>query len=117
MASTRDKNSAANYCLEQKGLTKIRDNLAYYYAPNGHAYNPGFAEFYIASHMPNDILSYNPTDIESSLLGINSNNLVNPMPQVVPQLKKLPTVSFFDRQKVFHEDKCSESKNERPIIF
>ena len=117
MTSTRDKNSRGNYCLEQRAITKISDNLGYYYGPNGHGYNPALPELYRASHMPPDILSYNPTDIESSLFGINSNNLVDPMPEVVPRLKRLPTISFFDRQRVFTQGPIKESNNERPIIY
>jgi len=37
MAATRDKNSDGNYCLEQRSLDNIRNNLAYINGPNGHA--------------------------------------------------------------------------------
>ena len=92
MTSTRDKNSQGNYSLEQKAMRTVRENLGYYNGPNGHAYKPALPELYNISRIPADVLSSNPTDIESSLWGINSNNLVLPMPKVVPHLKSLPSV-------------------------
>ena len=35
MSSTRDINSKANYCLEQKTKAAIRDKLLFYNNPNG----------------------------------------------------------------------------------
>ena len=116
MTSTRDKNSTGNYCLEQKSLKQIRNNLAFYNSPNGHAYDPAFPELYMPSHMPSDILSNNPTDIESSLFGIGTNNLVNPNPEVVPSLRNLPTVSFFSRQPIILPKTIYSDNNQRPII-
>ena len=72
MTSTRDKNSNGNYCLEQRSLENIRNNLAYYNGPNGHAVNPALPESYLGGRMPSDNLAYNPTDIESVLFGIGS---------------------------------------------
>ena len=60
-------------------------------------------EFYNFSKVPSDVLSHNPTDIESSLWGINSTNLVTPAPSLVPNLKTLPTISFFDKPVVVNE--------------
>ena len=41
-----------------------------------------------------DALSGNPIEIESSLFGINSTNLVDPAPAVIPQLKTLRETKF-----------------------
>ena len=87
MACTRDKNSKGNYCLEQKSLENIRQNLAFYNAPNGHAYRPAFPELYNNGPMPADVLSCNNVDIESTLFGVGSCNLVNP---------KLKTVRYMN---------------------
>ena len=76
MANTRDKNSQANYTLEQKGLGQIRDHLLFINGPSGHGYNAAFPELYMNGKMPADNLSCNSVDIESRLFGININNLV-----------------------------------------
>lgn len=67
--------------------------------------------------MPPDNLSYNPTDIESVLFGIDSTNLVNPKAPVLPQLKTLPTVSFFQTQKLIMPNIVCEDNSQRPFIF
>lgn len=117
MTSTRDKNSPANYCLEQRGLKQTRDNLAFYNSPNGHAYYPALPRHYIPSHMPVDILSNNPIDIESSLFGIDSNNLVNPKCPVQPDLRYLPEVSFFSTPEIVKHEMVRQDKTQRPIIY
>jgi hypothetical protein len=45
-------------------------------------------------------LAYNYTDIESSLLGIGSTNLVKPLPNLVPHLKELKSLNIIDRLTV-----------------
>ena len=117
MASTRDINSSANYCLEQKGMETIRNNLMFYNGPNGRAVNPAFPKSYNIGHMPADNLSYNPVDIESSLFGIDSTNLVSPRAPVKPELKTVPTVSFFERQQVIMPNIVCEDNTQRPFIF
>ena len=116
MACTRDINSKANYCLEQKGLQRIRDNLTFYNAPNGHAYSPAFPALYNNGHVPADVLSCNNVDIESSLFGIDSCNLVNPNPPTVAQLKSLPTISFFNTPEIVMPQKVSQDNSQRPFI-
>ena len=116
MAATRDKNSSGNYCLEQRSLENIRNNLTYLNAPNGHAVNPALPVSYLGGYMPPDNLAYNPIDIESVLRGGGSTNLVNPKSLVVPQLKTLPTVSFFERQEVIMPQKVYPDNTQRPQI-
>ena len=116
MACTRDKNSKGNYCLEQKGLEHIRQNLTFYNAPNGHAYKPAFPELYNNGHVPADVLSCNNVDIESALFGIDSCNLVNPKPPTVAQLKSLPTTSFFDKPTVVMPNNVYQDNSQRPFI-
>ena len=117
MASTRDKNSKGNYSLEQRAIKKSQENLGYYYGPNGHAYRPAMPELYNFSRVPADVLSHNSVDIESSLWGINSTNLVTPQPDVVPNLKTLPSISFFDRPVVVKDPGCIKKNTDRPVIF
>jgi len=116
MTSTRDKNSSGNYCLEQRALENIRNNLAYINAPNGHAANPALPVSYLGGYMPPDNLSYNPTDIESVLFGVGSTNLVTQKADVLPLLKTLPEVSFFEREQVIMPKKVYQDNTQRPQI-
>ena len=105
MASTRDKNSMGNYLLEQRGINRTFENIS------------AFSELLRPSYMPPDNVCKNFIDVESQLLGINSNNLVNPNKEPVkPEIKNLPLISFFDREKVImpHDLKVD---NNRPFIM
>ena len=116
MAATRDINSKGNYCLEQRALENVRNNLAFYNAPNGHAYNTALPTSYLSGYMPPDNFSHNPTDIESELFGVGSTNLVTTKPPVYPELKTLDTVSFFERQRVIMPNNVYPDNNQRPFI-
>lgn len=113
---TRDKNSSANYCLEQKGLGQVRDHLLFINGPNGHAYNPAFPELYINGSMPPDNLSCNSVDIESRLFGINTNNLVNPAEPTKALLKSLPVKSFFEKPEIEKSIRIQQDTTQRPFI-
>lgn len=117
MACTRDINSKANYCLEQKGLQNIRDNILFINGPNGHAYNPAFPELYNNGRVPSNVLSCNPVDIESALFGIEANNLVEPREPTVAKLKNLPNTSFFQRPELITGKTVKEDNSQRPFIF
>jgi len=99
MASTRNNNTPGDYKLQQEVFTNNLDANLYKYGSNGMAYNTGLPSGGSAppSLMWRDALSENPIDIESSLFGINSTNLVTPQGPVVPQLKTLRETKFFDR--------------------
>jgi hypothetical protein len=98
MASTRNKNTKENYTLEQRSLHLARDYDLYKNAPNGPAYAPGLPEFgFNPSVMGRDTFAYNSIDIETALFGINSTNLVETQSPVVPNLKTLPEIKYFDR--------------------
>ena len=95
MASTRNKNTPGNFCLDNRQNVRIETWQLYKNGANGTAYdtrlpgnglNPG--------QLPWNTLSYNPADIESFLFGINSTNLVNPAPALTPELKYLNTAYF-----------------------
>jgi hypothetical protein len=116
MSNTRDKNSIENYNLEQNGMQKIRDNLLFINAQNGHAYNPAFPELYMNGKMPSDNLSCNSVDIESRLFGINTNNLVNPSGPFEAKLKSLSKISFFQRPYLEKSKKIYPDNSQRPFI-
>ena len=116
MASTRNKNSQHDYNLEQKENGDILSNrtfelrrTAYHTALPCAGINVG--------HMPNNVLSCNPTATESHLYGIGSTNLVNPKRGgFTPRIRKLPSVSFFDRMQTYLPEPLVVEDNQRPII-
>lgn len=113
MASTNNKNMKNEYCLEQRINDGIcNDRL---YEQRRTAYSNALPCFGVnVGYMPNNVLSFNATDIESSLYGVGSTNLVNQKKEMTPRLKKLPGVSFFDRpQSVLPEPLVIEN-NQRP---
>ena len=68
------------------------------------------------SHMPRDAFSYNPVEIETTLFGINSTNLVQPSKPACPELKQLQFVPFFDRQQVILPEPLVIEANQRPFV-
>ena len=116
MASTRNKNTRGNYCLDQKQNTGSESWQLYINGANGYAYdtklpgnglNPG--------QFPWSKLSHNPADIESFLFGINSTNLVNPAPPLVPDLICLKTANVFKTEPVIMPIPQAIPKNQRPF--
>ena len=65
--------------------------------------------------MPREAFSKNSVEIESSLFGINSTNLVNPQQPIVPELIKLPEVSYFKKIPMFIPEPLVVQKNQRPF--
>jgi len=114
MASTRNNNSRSDYCLQQRQF-----NLACHYNTNeiyGRAKEPAFASLGMTpTYMASETLSHNAVDIESSLRGIGSTNLAFDTPEIVPQLKKLPEKSFFDRVPLIMPRDLVVEKNQRPF--
>jgi hypothetical protein len=116
MASTRNKNTPGNYCLEQRQETGQESWRLYKNGANGTAYdtrlpgnglNPG--------QLPWTTLSHNPADIESFLWGINSTNLVNPAPPLTPQFKCLKTANVFETKPVIMPIPQAIPRNQRPF--
>ena len=115
MASTRNKNTPGNYCLEQKQYTHSRTYTLYPNSQYGEAYdtklpgnglNPG--------QIPGNKMSQNEPDIESFLFGINSTNLVNPAPTFVPELTRLGTSNIFKKDVIYVPEPLVVEKNQRP---
>jgi len=116
MASTRNNNTREDYLLQQKSYKTSRNYIDFKNSANGAAYKTALPVLGITpSHMPREAFSNNSVDIEGALFGINSTNLVNPQPTVVPSLKKLPEVSYFDRMRVIMPEPLVVEKNQRPF--
>ena len=116
MASTQNKNTKSDYCLQQRDFRGIFTHVTYVNAQNGRAYVDALPELgYLPTYMSRESFSKNSVDIESALFGINSTNLVDPQAPVVPELKTLPECSFFDRVPLIMPTPLVVEKNQRPF--
>jgi hypothetical protein len=116
MASTRNNNTFGNYLLQQRSYNESSQYLSYTNSANGYAYDtqlPGNG--ILTGQMPWNKLSNNAADIESFLFGINSTNLVNPEPPLVPELNQLTSVNIFEKEPVFIPEPLVVQKNQRPF--
>lgn len=115
MASTRNKNTAGNYCLEQREYKNSEQYVLYPNSQYGAAYNTRLAGNGLnPAQIPWNKLSYNAPDIESFLFGINSTNLVNPAPCLVPELAKLDSINIYENSPIFIPEPLVIEKNQRP---
>ena len=117
MASTRNKNTPGNYCLEEREYAQSRQYTLYKNSAYGAAYdtklpgnglNPG--------QFPSNQLSYNSADIESFLFGINSTNLVKPAQPLTPELACLKTANVFETSPVYMPEPLVVEKHQRPFV-
>ena len=116
MASTRNKNTPGNYSIEQLQYKNSSNYTLYPNSQYGAAYNtrlPGNG--LLPAQIPGNKLSYNAADTESFLFGINSTNLVNPQPCLVPELKYLETANIFEKNKVIIPEPLAVEKYQRPF--
>jgi hypothetical protein len=116
MASTRNKNTPGNYCLEQREFKHSEQYTLYPNSQYGAAYNtrlPGNG--LNPAQIPWNKLSYNAADTESFLFGINSTNLVNPAPCFVPEIVKLQSTNIFEKEPIYIPEPLVIQKNQRPF--
>ena len=116
MASTRNKNTPGNYCLEQLEYKEQGNYLMYKNSSGGEAYDtklPGNG--LLPGQVPWNTMSYNSADIESFLFGINSTNLVNPAPCFTPELKNLSSANVFEKSPTYIPEPLVIEKNQRPF--
>jgi hypothetical protein len=117
MASTRNKNTAGNYCLDQRQYSQIQNWALYENSSSGKAYDTKLAgNGFNPGQMPWSTLSHNPADIESFLFGINATNLVTPAPCLTPELKCLGSANLFKKQDIIMPVPLVVPKNQRPFI-
>ncbi len=118
MASTRNKNTRSDFKIEQNAKTMARNYGAFENSYAGKAFEPALAFESVGilpTKMSREHFSQNSVDIESALFGINSTNLVDPQAPVVPQLKQLPEVKFFERMALFMPEPLVVEKAARPF--
>ena len=110
MASTRNKNTRTDFKIEQNSQSLARTYVK--------AFEPALAFESVGilpTKMSREHFSSNSVDIESALFGINSTNLVEPQATVVPHMKSLPEVKFFERMAVFLPEPLVVEKSARPF--
>ena len=117
MASTRNKNTSGNYCLEQNQYLQNREYTLYKNSQYGEAYNTRLAGNGLnPGQMPWTTMSHNAPDIETFLFGINSTNLVNKSPPVlIPKLKQLHSWDLYDKSSIFIPEPLVIEKHQRPL--
>ena len=118
MTSTRNKNTAIDYKLEQKINNHLLDNNIYLHSSSGRPVSEFIPAIgYTPSHMSRDALANNSIDIESALYGIGSCNLVNSCQKVDPSLKNINFKEFFDRSnEVIMPPPMAFNNNQRPTL-
>jgi len=119
MASTRNKNTRGNYCLEQREYSRAIDWELYPNASSGVAYNTGIpGNGLLPGQINCNQLSYNSTNIESFLFGINVTDLTKDNFQcITPEIKQLDMVNIFSSEPTYLPEKLIVSKNNRPFNY
>jgi hypothetical protein len=116
MASTKNKNTAPNYCLQQRQFRDNMSHIMYENSQNGKAYFNSLPSLgFNPTYMSREEFSKNSVDIESNLFGINSTNLVDPQEPVKPNMIHLPEVKYFDRIPLIMPTPLIVERNQRPF--
>ena len=116
MSSTRNKNMPNDFHMKQKEYTKKAEYTTYKHKRTAYQNNLPCTGVNMGN-MPNNVLSWNSTDIESSLYGIGSTNLVQKKGQVTPRIKYLDYLSFSDRMRTYLPEPLVIENCNRPKIF
>ena len=99
MASTRMKNAPNTYKREMSSYNKYYESNTYVgKILHNQNYTPGLGMNYptIPNGINTNVLSTNGADIESSLFGIGSTNLVQPKGPVTANINSLNEIKFFN---------------------
>jgi hypothetical protein len=95
MSSTSSRNTPGNYQLEQKLFNDYFNLVTYENGAQGGSVSRNLAgDGLLAGKIFTRDLAVNYTDIESSLFGIGSTNLVQPLPQVIPNVNNIPSLNI-----------------------
>tara|TARA_B110000483_G_scaffold201827_1_gene243108 strand:- start:2445 stop:2798 length:354 start_codon:yes stop_codon:yes gene_type:complete len=116
MASTRNNNTPGNYQAEQISLKHDAEYKVYEnYGKPKEVCLPG--NFILSGRMASENLSHNSVDIESSLFGINSTNLVKPAAPVNPEIKMLPSLNMADKKPVIVMEPTPANVTHKPLYL
>ena len=112
MASTRNKNTLGNYQLEQNAHAFTYQNIMDVTKSSPDSkYFPGNG--LLTGKMYSRDLANNYTDIESTLFGIGSTNLVQPLPLVIPNIHNLPSLNVIQKTPMIIPDPLYVRSNQR----
>ena len=103
MASTRNKYTSGEYCLEETKYKKSRNYTLYKHSQYGEAYNTKIAG--------NTLSPRNSADIESFLFGINSST---PAKNLTHQLNDFESQNLYKKTTIFIPEPLIIEKNQRP---
>ena len=115
MASTRNKNTKMDYELEKRNnesqfeyrMSSLISQQPYNYSGNG----------LLHGKAPSSKLSHNAVDIESTLFGINSNELEGEKPTVQPQLRSsINTLHMYAKPTIYMPDPLIIEARQRPTL-
>ena len=119
MASTRNRNTPGNYCLEQKQYSNSFTWSLYPNSSHGNSYDtciPGNG--LLQGQINSSQLSYNNINIESFLFGIDVTNLTKPeFNCLTPEIKKLEQLNIFPSRATYIPEKLIISKSNRPFEY
>lgn len=115
MASTRNKNTSGNYCLEERQYANASMYSLYKHSSGGEAYDTKLAgDGVLQGPVPWNKLSHNSADVESFLFGIGTTNLVNPMKSFTPELAEISSQNFFLKSPTYIPEPLVFEKHQRP---
>jgi len=112
------KNSPGEYCLQQREFKQQKNYLLYKYSQiPSHSKLPGLGINMgnMRGGYFNNILSNNPTNIESHLYGIKQIDLTKPKTTFHPQLNTLTVQEFFKTPRTFVPEPLVVQKYQRPV--
>ena len=117
MASTRNINQRGNYLAEQMAYKQQADyntNKEYGVAKETYLAGDGL----IQGHLPRQVLSMNPVNVESWLFGISSTNLVTPQKPLSANLACIPSASIMNKVPlIMPHDLNIESAQRSPLFY
>ena len=117
MASTRNKNTPGNYCLQQRQYSDYAYHTLYENGAAGAAVHTQWAGNGLnPGQIPGNKMSDNAAVIESFLFGINSTNLVNPAGPLTPEIKCLSMANVFETRPVYMPEPLVVEKKQRPFV-
>jgi len=119
MASTRNINTRGNYCMEQRQYFHLSQWNLYPHSSHGNAYHTGIpGNGLLQGRINSSQLSFNNTNIESFLFGIDSTNLTtDEFPSLTPEIKRLEQVNIFPNKPIYIPEKLIVSKDNRPFEY
>lgn len=115
MASTRNKNTKNDYCIQQRQFHHQLGYNSNVHSQWGEAYTNHLPTYGLnPPKIPRDKLCNNPIEVESFLFGINSTNLVKPRQPVTPSINHLDNLTFFDKLQTQLPEPLVIKKDQRP---